>query len=937
MFTFLFNEQFYTSNHSDFPSSLPFWSSLPDNPSPQQLKDRLWYSSQHPYLPFVLKSPFHGDLLRRLSVPVDRIEVVLDTHDWHLPRQVAKDWKALEHVLVLATKNLLSFFRQNHPKTHLVFTSPELPSTYGFFDTHKSEAAARSALSVSLDAFAIYLGYFSFIVAICEFGIDRRSSPPSWHRRLARSDSPVHPEWLKLLLDSPIVDFKRERIGVVADVARCQWLHLAKYMVQASIPIWFYWGKSPFYVTPLESWIRDEYYLGDDDPLTVAPTDATGRALPSVIPQSGQRPGETMEQFFSRRRQRNEKLKEKESDRERSSRQAREKSHASRPIPGKKGPTVFYWDDVEGFRIRTPLPRFQVDGMWGRWKSTEKVYDGFNNSWDCCSLFGDSIPGEPDLDSDDDHDDIYPMVNPQPPPTAPDQQAMPPTVNPQPPPTAPDQQVMASTIQSVEQSQSEPATIRSVEQSAPDTSSMSRRGSPNNRSPLRDIHTPTVHHEAPDPALSTLVLPTPADRGVLPQRDEIIEDEEREDLFDASSKDVLAANLFHCVTFASSLAQTVDDLVYYRFGFSLNEHPYSGVPSDITPVAFRTFQEVVRAVGGQHMQFSGTNERVITDFLGCLLSTRNPLRDVPGKYWDLSSMGADPLTQSTTNFICIERRVFEDRARYLLRPINLHPSRDTSWVLAVDAMTALECIRRGLGPHTLDIANYFIDHGIPFSTISYLQPSSQGLKREPRLVGGLLGRRPKGYTFNLADYAAYTTIRDSYLLSHSNARAALCAGGIVARLAREEMSNVAVLSGPSEAALNGEQTVFTSGDDRFCDDMIPPEVIDLICGVYEVETGQKGEMICIFYLLSLNQIFLDEVALVSWFPRQNNWNVSGLNVGQWTHECEEWYVKRVNTIQEGGAPLKQHEWRNVTRFTRKGPKLVYHMNLAASSYIQENM
>jgi hypothetical protein len=58
-----------------------------------------------------------------------------------------------------------------------------------------------------------------------------------------------------------------------------------------------------------------------------------------------------MEQFFSRRRQRNEKLKEKESDRARSSQQAREKTHASRPIPGKKGPSVFYWDDVEGFRI----------------------------------------------------------------------------------------------------------------------------------------------------------------------------------------------------------------------------------------------------------------------------------------------------------------------------------------------------------------------------------------------------------------------------------------------------------------------------------------------------------------------------------------------------------------------------------------------------------
>ena len=65
----------------------------------------------------------------------------------------------------------------------------------------------------------------------------------------------------------------------------------------------------------------------------------------------------------------------------------------------------------------------------------------------------------------------------------------------------------------------------------------------------------------------------------------------------------------------------MDDLVYYRFGFSLNEYPYSGVPPAITPVAFKSFQEVVQAVGGQHMPISGANQEAITDFLGCLLST----------------------------------------------------------------------------------------------------------------------------------------------------------------------------------------------------------------------------------------------------------------------------------------------------------------------------
>jgi antirestriction protein ArdC len=41
--------------------------------------------------------------------------------------------------------------------------------------------------------------------------------------------------------------------------------------------------------------------------------------------------------------------KEKEVDKQHSAQQAHEKIHVSRPIPSKKRPSVFYWDDVDGF------------------------------------------------------------------------------------------------------------------------------------------------------------------------------------------------------------------------------------------------------------------------------------------------------------------------------------------------------------------------------------------------------------------------------------------------------------------------------------------------------------------------------------------------------------------------------------------------------------
>lgn len=63
-------------------------------------------------------------------------------------------------------------------------------------------------------------------------------------------------------------------------------------------------------------------------------------------------------------------------------------------------------------------------------------------------------------------------------------------------------------------------------------------------------------------------------------------------------------------------------------------------------------------------------------------------------------------------------------------------------------------------------------------------------------------------------------------------------------------------------------------------------------------------------------------------------------MGQWTEESESWYVNRVQEIQKGGKsglPRSQGDWRDLIHFTRKAPKLVYHMNLAASSYIQKHM
>lgn len=41
----------------------------------------------------------------------------------------------------------------------------------------------------------------------------------------------------------------------------------------------------------------------------------------------------------------------------------------------------------------------------------------------------------------------------------------------------------------------------------------------------------------------------------------------------------------------------------------------------------------------------------------------------------------------------------------------------SSWVLAVDTMTALECVHQGLGPHMTNILDFLINPGISFSIL----------------------------------------------------------------------------------------------------------------------------------------------------------------------------------------------------------------------------
>jgi len=199
-------------------------------------------------------------------------------------------------------------------------------------------------------------------------------------------------------------------------------------------------------------------------------------------------------------------------------------------------------------------------------------------------------------------------------------------------------------------------------------------------------------------------------------------------------------------------------------------------------------------VGGQGLSSSEKNHAPIINFLVALLGSRQLYHEVPGKYWDLSAGNSETLTSFSPIHLRIEVKKFCDFTLCLLHSRGQAPT--TDWCITVELMTSLKCICCCLGPSLIDVAEFLLKNGTPFRTLapSSKLPLEQAPATSPHLC---LGCRPHQYKFDLADFAAYETRRESFLLAQPQGRCALCYGGIVACLARETLPDSVVFTGPS--------------------------------------------------------------------------------------------------------------------------------------------
>jgi hypothetical protein len=113
---FVVDGHYYTfPNQQEEPPTISFShsESLPDDATPSQLRGRIWALHNHPYLPFILFSPFDGAMTSRLSTSAQQIALDKDFDGYHLPKDVSKSWKTLEQSCRQIITVLIALFKRD--------------------------------------------------------------------------------------------------------------------------------------------------------------------------------------------------------------------------------------------------------------------------------------------------------------------------------------------------------------------------------------------------------------------------------------------------------------------------------------------------------------------------------------------------------------------------------------------------------------------------------------------------------------------------------------------------------------------------------------------------------------------------------------------------------------------------------------------------------
>ncbi|KAJ6484901.1 hypothetical protein C8R45DRAFT_931335 [Mycena sanguinolenta] len=315
------------------------------------------------------------------------------------------------------------------------------------------------------------------------------------------------------------------------------------------------------------------------------------------------------------------------------------------------------------------------------------------------------------------------------------------------------------------------------------------------------------------------------------------------------------------------------------------------------------------------------------DSLLTFLSAAQSLCDIPRELLDLRQQEADIRPESNWAVaVTAEHLKSAERPNgqlfYVLRPRGVRSDNRLIHILLPSAANTLQIVRMGWGPDPQDIIEQLLEYGLEFRIC--IRDRLYDPPQLPPADGYTgLGYRREGYKPTVLDFGVYETLRRQFI-SSPRGRAALFAGGIIGRLAREDVPQARACLGPSsEVFYTGARFWDGHSQTAYWDDALTDQEIDLICGVYEIATGRVSKID-------------DEkqTTRVSWWPKPHAFELSGLNTGWWSPDCERWFQQRLAVIKSGTAHLhKQADWKRFLKFYKKSREVAEINEKIAAEYL----
>ncbi|KAJ7799005.1 hypothetical protein B0H13DRAFT_2391343 [Mycena leptocephala] len=371
-----------------------------------------------------------------------------------------------------------------------------------------------------------------------------------------------------------------------------------------------------------------------------------------------------------------------------------------------------------------------------------------------------------------------------------------------------------------------------------------------------------------------------------------------------------------------SVGDSLLDTVQRRFGFVIPSTPEEFVARD-PPAKYLDSKDLANVVGmtdiGNELASQKGLDNTLRIFFGQCTEARS-VNNIDKKALRLSSAlctylafqiwegisqeHAQPIP--ATSILCASPNRQRDRKRGPLDSPSNRLSRGSSSMVGSRDQGRCQTFR---GPRHAILA-------LPISAPKIMKESKTPATRAFRNTTSGLGFRHNKYEFDKHDYNAYTTQRDLKLLHTARGRIALQYGGIIARLARSEVSDDDFFHQFDDEIYNVGDCLW-DGESKhaYWHDKLSDHEIDLLCGVYHVSTGLKqgGQG----HISAKSDT--EQTSIVSWWPKPSAWARGSLDLAWWTPQCEvDFFQKRLGHFEKGVFLVKrQADWRHNLKYRKE--------------------